>query len=649
MARHRPSPPHAGLRALATAFACVALTAAVLRFDVAGGLTVPAWTAVLPLLVYVALAAITLGRASLRPRLVWLAGACATHALVVVATAAVVAAAGADSLATALPSAIVESPLATVIFLVGVPLTLLPFRGRLLPRPAARASSPRPAAPAPPRTERPARAPVAGETPFAREARRRMAVAAPPPVQAPAAAVPSPAPVSVLPPPARPVVAPMQVRAAAAPTVTIPFERIAAQLPADVFLLPMDRLAESMRSPHELLVPRSLVVAQLAEGQVEVAWALVEDQFPTLAFALEASEIRKRYPELRLLLPLDLVVSQLPPAVFSPAAPVAELGGIDRYPAPFQPSSGATVPAVPPATRPAIPAAAPPPVAPAAPAPSVTLAPAIVEAPVVPRPPAAAPASAAPSPAVAVTAVPPSEAALLAQGQRLATRLVAFGPLEVGVRRMSGTTVLSLVTAGRPREAIERAAARCAPLLAAAHQVTIHTDRVSMLLTRVCGGVLVVGLRAGALLAMLEILVVRACSGEPAGGAPAGVPRGLAAADVDGRVAALGGALQGFGPVVPAAFVDRAGGLDVYVFSTAAEAQVAGEEARVVWQALVHEGERDLGRARSVVLREGPRRTVVYPVAAARRPAMLAAAGVLALPGLAYRQAARAAERLAAV
>jgi hypothetical protein len=50
-----------------------------------------------------------------------------------------------------------------------------------------------------------------------------------------------------------------------------------------------------------------------------------------------------------------------------------------------------------------------------------------------------------------------------------------------------------------------------------------------------------------------------------------------------------------------------------------------------------------------VVLREGPRRTVVYPVAAARRPAMLAAAGVLALPGLAYRQAARAAERLAAV
>ncbi|MEX2148501.1 MAG: hypothetical protein WED01_15970 [Candidatus Rokuibacteriota bacterium] len=649
MARHRPSPPHAGLRALATAFACVALTAAVLRFDVAGGLTVPAWTAVLPLLVYVALAAITLGRASLRPRLVWLAGACATHALVVVATAAVVAAAGADSLATALPSAIVESPLATVIFLAGVPLTLLPFRGRLLPRPAARASSPRPAAPAPPRTGRPASAPVAGETPFAREARRRMAVAAPPPVQAPAAAaaVPSPAPVLVLRPPARPVVAPMPVRAAAEPTVTIAFERIAAQLPADVFLLPMDRLAESMRSPHELLVPRSLVVAQLAEGQVEVAWALVEDQFPTLAFALEASEIRRRYPELRLLLPLDLVVSQLPPAVFSAAAPVAELGGLDRYPAPFQPSSGATVPAVPPASRPATPAAAPPPVAPAAPAPSVTLAPAIVEAPVVPRPPAAAPASAAP--AVAVTAVPPSEAALLAQGQRLATRLVAFGPLEVGVRRLNGTTVLSLVTAGRPHEAIERAAARCAPLLAAAHQVTIHTDRVSMLLTRVCGGVLVIGLRAGAPLAMLEILVVRACGGEPAGGAPAGVPRGLAAADVDGRVAALGGALQGFGPVVPAAFVDRAGGLDVYVFSTAAEAQVAGEEARVVWQALVHEGERDLGRARSVVLREGPRRTVVYPVAAARRPAMLAAAGVLALPGLAYRQAARAAERLAAV
>jgi hypothetical protein len=67
----------------------------------------------------------------------------------------------------------------------------------------------------------------------------------------------------------------------------------------------------------------------------------------------------------------------------------------------------------------------------------------------------------------------------------------------------------------------------------------------------------------------------------------------------------------------------------------------------VVWQALVHEGELELGRAVSVVLREGTRRTVVHPVATAPRPAMLAAAGVLALPGRAYRQAAQAAERLA--
>jgi len=98
---------------------------------------------------------------------------------------------------------------------------------------------------------------------------------------------------------------------------------------------------------------------------------------------------------------------------------------------------------------------------------------------------------------------------------------------------------------------------------------------------------------------------------------------------------------------VPAAFVDRASGLDVYVFSAGDEVpQTAGEAARVVWQALVRESEADLGRAVSVVLREGTRRTVVHPVTAAR-PVMLAAAGVLTRPGLAYRQAAQAAERLA--
>ena len=99
--------------------------------------------------------------------------------------------------------------------------------------------------------------------------------------------------------------------------------------------------------------------------------------------------------------------------------------------------------------------------------------------------------------------------------------------------------------------------------------------------------------------------------------------------------------------MVPAAFVDGASELDVYVFSAGAEPpQRAGEAARAVWHALVRESEGDLGRAVSVVLREGTRRTVVHPVRAARS-VMLAAAGVLRRPGLAYQQAAAAAQRLA--
>jgi hypothetical protein len=253
---------------------------------------------------------------------------------------------------------------------------------------------------------------------------------------------------------------------------------------------------------------------------------------------------------------------------------------------------------------------------------------------------------------VSTSVAPPAAAeaapvALLEHGHRLAARLVAFGPLDVAARRVRGTAVLSLVTGGLPHEAIERAAARSASLLCAAQQVTIHAERVSMVLAAVRGGVLVVALPPRSPLALLEILLSRACGEEPVAPVPAAALRGLAAAEVDRRVADLRGALDGFGAVVPSAFVDRASGLDVYVFSAGEEMpHIAGEAARGVWQALVRESERDLGRAVSVVLREGIRRTVVHPVTAGR-PVMLAAAGVLTRPGLAYRQAAQAAERLA--
>jgi hypothetical protein len=678
MARHRSPSYHAGPRALMIGFTCIAVAAVVLHFRVADGVTVPAWAIVVPFLLYVALATVTLGRASLRRRAAWLAGACATHVVFVVTTAGLVAAGGSVSWVIALPEAIVESPVATVIFTVGVPITLLPFRGRVLAPPAVRVPGYRRAAPSAPAGDPGTSAIGTRETPFAREPRPR--TRAMPATAAPAAdtgAVPAarPSPLPALNGPrARPVAAPLMLRASAEEAVRVPFKRIAAQLPGEAFVLPMERLAETMRSPHELLVPRSLVVEQLGEGRVEVAWTVVEDQFPILGFAFATSKFRTRYPELRLSLPLDVVVPQLPPALFSNGTPAAQVGGLDRYPAPFQPSSehpvpAASSPSLPPVLTPAVSA----PEVPASTAPPAHAAPAPIAAPpsaelaavtalVRLPPPVVGPVGAAVVPvekkasrqvrtSVAVPAAPretdPVPDALLAHGHRLAAGLAAFGPLEVGARRVIGTTVLSLVTAGLPHEAIERAAARSAPLLCAAQQVTIHAERVSMVLTAVRDGVRVVGLRAGSPLALLEILIGRVCGDDAVGTAHAAAPRGLTAAAVDHRVAELRGALDGFGAVVPAAFVDRASGLDVYVFSAGeAASHSAGEAARVVWQALVRESESELGRAISVVLREGRRRTVVHPVRVAR-PMMLAAAGVLTRPGLAYRQAAQAAERLA--
>ena len=55
--------------------------------------------------------------------------------------------------------------------------------------------------------------------------------------------------------------------------------------------LPAGALGLPAGTAFPLLVPRSLVIPQLSEGHVEVAWTLVEDQFPTLGFALETSEI----------------------------------------------------------------------------------------------------------------------------------------------------------------------------------------------------------------------------------------------------------------------------------------------------------------------------------------------------------------------
>src|SRR2546429_298281 len=97
--------------------------------------------------------------------------------------------------------------------------------------------------------------------------------------------------------------------------VRVRFERVAGQLPAAAFTLPLDRVGESLREPHWITVPRRVVLAQLPEGAVQVDWAIVASQFPSLAFAVTDVEFRGQYPHLQLTLPLDDGLRQLPRAV----------------------------------------------------------------------------------------------------------------------------------------------------------------------------------------------------------------------------------------------------------------------------------------------------------------------------------------------
>src|SRR5204863_4047588 len=106
--------------------------------------------------------------------------------------------------------------------------------------------------------------------------------------------------------------------------------------PADLFVLPANRLAASLREPGVLVVPRRLVMPQLQEGAVEIAWALLEDQFPALAFAVPVIEVRTKLPDWRLTLPLDEIVRQLPHDTFHGTAPTSDAPGIEAFPPPFQ-------------------------------------------------------------------------------------------------------------------------------------------------------------------------------------------------------------------------------------------------------------------------------------------------------------------------
>jgi hypothetical protein len=140
--------------------------------------------------------------------------------------------------------------------------------------------------------------------------------------------------------------------------VAIPFSRIAAQLPAGAFTIPPERLGANLLEPGHLLVPTRLLVPQLADGHVTVTWEEVADQFPRHALAVNEATVRDGLPEGRIVLPLDEVIRRLPPELFAPNQPGADMQALERFPLPFRPvEPDPVMPAAPPEPPPAAPAA----------------------------------------------------------------------------------------------------------------------------------------------------------------------------------------------------------------------------------------------------------------------------------------------------
>ena len=464
------------LRATAVIVAAAAGTTVLFQADLGRGLVMPSWkVATAPPVLYLTIALVALRQLPLDRKIGWALAACGVNLALGLVSAITLSLAYPMSLEGALTRTLWTYVPGPIISLVAAPLVLLGWRSRVVPLRASRLGRaqrramsaimdfPEPAlavgtpdwdAVLRPSTV-PARGAGGGPKPFERaggaavlEIPEDALVAPPPPASfhvpsatdIPVTMPPVPAPPratasavrepSGFAPSPRPEAEASREAAAVAdgPVIRVPLLRVAAQLPPDVFVLPPARLAESLREPHVLVVPQRLVVPQLGEGAVEIAWTLVEDQFPELALAMPASEVRRRFPGWVISLPMDEVLRQIPADLIRVTTPAADLSSLAGFPPPFIP--GPPAPLAPPTSAdgtpappagvqaPAVatPVAAPPaplPVA-APPAPAPVAAPPAVPAPTVAAPAVVAPLAAAPPAAAAPVVAPPVAAPLAA-------------------------------------------------------------------------------------------------------------------------------------------------------------------------------------------------------------------------------------------
>ncbi|HEY2995243.1 MAG TPA: hypothetical protein VGM22_20710 [Methylomirabilota bacterium] len=744
MARHRTRVRLArSLRAVFLAAAAAGTATALFEWDLGRGLVLPlGLVAAAPPVLYVLLALVVMREAPAGRRLSWAMAACGINAAIGLVTSVAMSVSHPLSFEGAVTQAFGAFVPAPLIHLAAAPMVLLAFRSRMtttrtVPRRtgtgASRAAGPLPAAtPNYDDVLRPTTMPVwataPGQAVFEKakpretEAKAKAKAETKPEAKAETKAE---AKAAVIEMPAAPLVAPgasphvismtsttpseavtaksKSVTArpspvpslrepplgADEPVLRVPFERLADQLPPDVFVLPPKRLGESLREPHTLLVPQRLVTPQLGEGVVEIPWTLVEDQFPDLALAMPRSQVRQRFPDWVLKLPLDEVIGQIPADFIRVAGPAADLSDIGKFPAPFKPGppapESAPEPPEPAVTMPElsldVAALAPSPVASApAPPPPTSVAPpppppaahtASVSAPPV-RPPSPAPVKAAaaaspPARARRATSVPAAfdehEAAaadeqLVALTRALAVMLAPAGALEGEARRLNGRPLVCFVAPALDRPAIDALAARGAALLErltpwSIEQLTVRTSRIACVLTPLpSGGVLAAAIRRGAPAALLEILTARARGGAPRLATVADVPPATTPVAVEQAHARIGEAartLAVFGPVVPSEIAPERGAPGVYVFAGRADAALVGAARAVHDTLMARHDESGLGRLEAVALRRGRELAIVRPLRMAKgASALLAAAGELTLTGRAQRAAARAAMLLEA-
>jgi hypothetical protein len=145
----------------------------------------------------------------------------------------------------------------------------------------------------------------------------------------------APAPEPIRTPDPTPIIA-APAPGAGEPTVRISFGRVASEIPAEVFRVPLEQVAQQMRQPGSLLIPHSLILPQLAEGLIRVSWDAVAPQFPREQLTVSHTEMMERLPN-GIELPLDEIIRQVPPDLFMTGGPAADVRGLESFPAPFQP------------------------------------------------------------------------------------------------------------------------------------------------------------------------------------------------------------------------------------------------------------------------------------------------------------------------